>query len=190
MRLVCALGFCDEAGEKLYTANRITQLIVLPGWNGALQWMELIYPVAARIRGFTRSTQYGQGDKAPQQSAFEYVHGKSMWKMMEEQPVQRQNFDHWMHERKKHEETQWHRRFPPITQLVSSGLKLGSDAVLFVDVGGATGSQMVNFKTQFPHLHGRYVLQDLPESVVHVSAPEGVEVQAYDFFTPQPIKGT
>lgn len=60
-----------------------------------------------------------------------------------------------------------------------------------VDVGGANGSQLIDFKTQFPHLPGRYVLQDLFVSVADGESkyPKGIEAMTYDFFTPQPLRG-
>ena len=189
MRLACALCFCEETDEQTYRANEITSCLVQPGWKGALRWMDLVFPVAANIRRFLKSTNFALEDDEKMQSAFEFVHGKSMWKVLEENPDQRHNFDLWMTERKKHEETRWHRRFPPSASLSPSHLKDDPEAVLMVDVGGANGSQLINFKAQFPHLPGRFVLQDLQESIEAFVPPKGIEVMAYDFFTPQPVKG-
>lgn len=96
-----------------------------------------------------------------------------------------------MRERRKHEENLWHRRFPPSASLSSANLKLDPEAVLMVDIGGANGSQAIDFKAQFPHLPGRYVVQDLflPKADGVSKHSEGVELMSYDFFTPQPIKG-
>ena len=96
-----------------------------------------------------------------------------------------------MRERRKHEERLWHTRFPPCISLNSASLKKDPEAVLLVDIGGANGSQVIDFKAQFPHLPGRSVLQDLfpPKSNELLEQSEGLEVMAYDFFTPQPLKG-
>ena len=47
-----------------------------------------------------------------------------------------------------------------------------------VDIGGTNGSQVIEFKTQFLHLPGRYVLQDLifPKSNRGTKHLEGVEM--------------
>jgi len=154
-----------------------------------MRWMDIIYPVTASLRGFLSSTGFGRVSD-PDTTAFEFVHKKSMWRVLEDQPEQRTNFDLWMHERKKHEETMWHKRYPACASLSRENLRTGLDAVFMVDVGGASGSQLVNFKRQWPDLPGRYILQDLPESIKALkSRPDGIEVMAYDFFTPQPIKG-
>ncbi|KAA6408781.1 MAG: O-methyltransferase [Lasallia pustulata] len=191
MRVACALLFCEETDEMTYRTNQITSLLVKPGWKAALQLPEVLYPVVADIRRFLSSTNFGRTGAESASSAFEFSHGKTIWKVLEEQPNQRRNFDMWLREKRMHEENHWHKRFPPCVSLSSANLKTGPDAVLMVDIGGATGSQEIDFKAQFPHLPGRYVLQDLYALKLNGATkhPEGVELMAYDFFTPQPIKG-
>jgi demethylsterigmatocystin 6-O-methyltransferase len=60
-----------------------------------------------------------------------------------------------------------------------------------VDIGGASGSEVSDFKTQFPHLPGRLILQDPHASLLTDATkhPQGVEVMTYDFFTPKLING-
>lgn len=191
MRVACALLFCEETDEMTYRTNQITSLLVKPGWKAALQLPEVLYPVVADIRRFLSSTNFGRTGAESASSAFEFSHGKTIWKVLEEQPNQRRNFDMWLREKRMHEENHWHKRFPPCVSLSSANLKTGPDAVLMVDIGGVTGSQEIDFKAQFPHLPGRYVLQDLYALKLNGATkhPEGVELMAYDFFTPQPIKG-
>ncbi|KAL4815494.1 S-adenosyl-L-methionine-dependent methyltransferase [Aspergillus spinulosporus] len=192
MRVASGLGFCEEVDEATYHANELTRHLVQSGWKGALRWMDIIYPMAGKMREYLSTTRFGREPSTPvPATALEYTHSKSTWQVLEESPDQRRNFDLWMRERRKHEETSWHRRYPPSVQLTPGELRSDAEATLMVDVGGAHGSQLVNFRTQFPHLPGRYVLQDLPESVAAVTNKLAeVEVMAYDFFTPQPIKGS
>ena len=191
MRVACALLFCEETDEMTYRANQITSLLVKPGWKAALQLPEVLYPVVADIRRFLSSTKFGRTGDELASSAFEFSHGKTIWKVLEEQPNQRRNFDMWLREKRMHEENRWYKRFPPCVSLSSANLKTDPDAVLMIDVGGGTGSQVIDFKAQFLHLPGRYVLQDLYALKINGATkhPDGVEVMAYDFFTPQPIKG-
>lgn len=190
MRVLTALCFCEEVGERKYEANPLTVLLAQPGWVGALRWMEMVYPVAANTRQFLASKSFIRGTETCVQSPFEFVHGSPIWKVMEDSSDQRHNFDMWMRERKKHQETSWHRIYPPSASFDAASMKSSPDAVLMIDIGGATGSQLINFHSQFPHLPGRLILQDLPVAVASVEVPDGIEVQAYDFFTPQPMKGT
>lgn len=60
---------------------------------------------------------------------------------------------------------------------------------VFVDVGGNVGHYCALFKTRFPEVGGRVILQDLPSTLAHSLQTPGVETQGHDFFEPQPVKG-
>lgn len=66
---------------------------------------------------------------------------------------------------------------------------------IFVDVGGAMGHQCIAIRERYPELtNHRVVLQEQDFVVKQVEAQplpgfKNVEVMAYDFFTPQPVKG-
>jgi hypothetical protein len=63
--------------------------------------------------------------------------------------------------------------------------------VALVDVGGANGHVLHQILNKHPELTGRFVLQDLPDTVEKVPRDLNprIEVMSHDFFTPQPIKG-
>lgn len=78
----------------------------------------------------------------------------------------------------------------PVEEILGKDLRQDKDAVLLVDVGGATGHDLVAFHEQYPDLPGRLILQDLPVSIQEVKDLPGIiEPMAYDFFTEQPMKG-
>jgi demethylsterigmatocystin 6-O-methyltransferase len=60
----------------------------------------------------------------------------------------------------------------------------------FVDVGGGYGHQCVHRREKYPNLHGRLVLQDLPQAVGQLPPIDGVKAMAQDFFEKQAIEGT
>lgn len=63
---------------------------------------------------------------------------------------------------------------------------------LFVDIGGASGQQCIEFRKRFPGIKGRVIFQDLPGEIEHAVSqglPDGVEAMVHDFYTPQVIKG-
>ncbi|KAI3390763.1 hypothetical protein diail_8686, partial [Diaporthe ilicicola] len=68
-----------------------------------------------------------------------------------------------------------------------------SSAVLFVDIGGSTGSQSLKFRQRYPRLPGRVIIQDRPEVVqkakLALDKTANIELEVYDIFTPEPIKG-
>ena len=65
----------------------------------------------------------------------------------------------------------------------------GEAEVLVVDVGGGRGNVLEDLRKHRPDLRGRLVFQDQPEVFAGIAPIPGVEAMAYDFFTPQPIKG-
>lgn len=65
----------------------------------------------------------------------------------------------------------------------------GSDAALLVDIGGNIGHQCAEFKSRFPKIPGRVILEDLPGPISMARTTVGVEKRVHDMFTPQPIIG-
>ncbi len=60
---------------------------------------------------------------------------------------------------------------------------------VFVNVGGNVEHYCALFKTRFPAVPGRVILQDLPSTLAHAMQTSGVQALEHDFFEPQPIKG-
>jgi len=79
----------------------------------------------------------------------------------------------------------------PIDQLKLSGSDYSAGRVLFVDVGGATGHQCVALR-QKTGLLGKIALQDQAMMLAKANKEElishGIDAQAHDFFTEQPVK--
>jgi hypothetical protein len=64
------------------------------------------------------------------------------------------------------------------------------DTVLLVDIGGGMGQATRQIKQMCANIKGRLVLQDREAVTSKITEKiPGIEVMAYDFFTPQPIKG-
>ncbi|KAJ5900168.1 uncharacterized protein N7473_004238 [Penicillium subrubescens] len=73
---------------------------------------------------------------------------------------------------------------------ILDGVRTHPNDVLLVDIGGGEGHYLHAFNDRFPDAPGRRILQDLPQVVSDPkAAPTGTELMAYDFFTPQPVKG-
>lgn len=82
----------------------------------------------------------------------------------------------------------WLEFFPLERELVI-GFCDQDDEVMFVDIGGGYGHEIQEIKERYPDLPGRTILQDLPETISQVTAAPGIEAMAYNFFTPQLIRG-
>lgn len=80
----------------------------------------------------------------------------------------------------------------PAKQRLCESLEKSDDAVLLVDIGGGSGHVLLDFVQDPAHRIGRRVVQDLPAALGDVGAlkEHNIEAMVYDFFTPQPIKGT
>jgi len=76
--------------------------------------------------------------------------------------------------------------FYPVEENLCTGAR--PDAVMFVDIGGGMGHEAVALKQRFPKLPGKFILQDLPQTVKGLHL-EGVETMAHDFLKTQTIKG-
>ena len=84
----------------------------------------------------------------------------------------------------------WHETYPAATELDCSGFQGPHDPPLLVDVGGNHAHDVVSFKSRNPQIKGRWIVQDLPETLARVSnVPGDIELVPYDFFTAQPIQG-
>lgn len=78
----------------------------------------------------------------------------------------------------------------PIGSQVQGTLNNKEDEILLVDIGGNQGQDLKMFRELHPNIPGRLVLMDLPDAIENnKSDMRGIEMIAYDFFTPQPVKG-
>ncbi|KAI1497679.1 S-adenosyl-L-methionine-dependent methyltransferase [Biscogniauxia marginata] len=76
------------------------------------------------------------------------------------------------------------------TRELLDGFDVDGSAALFVDVGGAHGLDVTRLLDRYPDLPpGKLILQDTPDVVEMVKVSDKITAMAYDFFTPQPVKG-
>jgi hypothetical protein len=82
----------------------------------------------------------------------------------------------------------WFEFFPVQEQLLDA-VNSDSDPLL-VDVGGAQGFELQQFKKKFPHAKGKLILQDLPAVIDAITELEDdIVPMKYNFFTPQRVEG-
>lgn len=69
--------------------------------------------------------------------------------------------------------------------------KTDDNTVLLIDIGGGVGHVAKQIRALAPNIPGKIILQDRPQVLREIADPlPGIEKMEYDFFTPQPIKGT
>ena len=157
-----------------------------------LHSFDLFFPIGARIVEYMHKTKVHQFPKDnSEQSPFQYAHdGLAFFEYFDKVPEQRKYFDDYMALRRVGLAT-WYETFP-MAQVLCPDAKKESTSVLLVDVGGNWGHEISAFHQAHPDAPGRLILQDLPSMIQKVekeAPPKGVECMAYDFFTPQPVKG-
>jgi len=81
----------------------------------------------------------------------------------------------------------WFDFFPVQDNLLKGAEESGSP--LLVDIGGAQGFELQQFKNRFPSAQGQLILQDLPFVIDSITdLDEAIVRMKHDFFTPQPVK--
>lgn len=81
--------------------------------------------------------------------------------------------------------------FYPVNERLVAGFDSSANENLLVDVGGGKGHDLATFNTKYASHPGKTVLQDrepVIDGVLAEPTEKSFEAQAYDFFTPQPIK--
>lgn len=152
---------------------------------------DLFFPIGAVLPQYMRETGVHQFPTWPEdKSPFFYGHNIQFWDFFEKYPEHRRDFDEYMSERRKGL-AEWHVMFP-MADILGSDARHDPEAVLFVDVGGNKGHEAANFHEAHPDVPGRLILQDTPPMINRVSKnpPKDIELMSYDFFTPQPVKGS
>lgn len=67
---------------------------------------------------------------------------------------------------------------------------VGNNDILYVNVAGGRGHDLLDFKQKFPNYPGRYVLMDLSHVVEDKTLNlSGVEKRSFDFFQDQVVLG-
>jgi hypothetical protein len=105
---------------------------------------------------------------------------------LSQNPTVQQVFNSVMTQTQQYRGADWFDIYP-----VREKLRVPTDRVLLVDIGGGIGHDIMAFKKRFPDLPGKLVLQDLPQVIDTINEPllEGVTAIGHSMFEPQPIRG-
>lgn len=110
----------------------------------------------------------------------------SYWDFIKNDPEQLEAFNGVMKLTRGVRDIRWYDIFPCEERF--KGIK--PDQVLLVDIGGGEGNDLAAFHASFPNQPGQLILQDLPQVIGDIKdLSPAIQRSAYDFFTPQPIKG-
>ena len=189
LRFLVATHMIEEADVDRYKATHITRTLSSPvieaGVNHAY---DMVARGAMVLPDFLQRTEYqnpNDGKHCAFQEAFHTEDDIFQW--FSKNPEDLHYFNFWL-TKQREGRASW-LDFYPLEEKFLSGFSGGNDAVMFVDVGGATGHDIEAIKTRFPGLPGKFILQDLPDTIKQARPVPGVQAMAHDFFTEQPIKG-
>ncbi|KGO75605.1 O-methyltransferase, family 2 [Penicillium italicum] len=125
---------------------------------------------------------------------FQYAHGTDLrfFDWVVEKPPQLRHFDSFMSAYRAGKAYWFEEGFYPVLQRLVCGFDAEVGEALLVDVGGGRGHDVTAFVEMYGNLPGKVILQDreaVVASILECVDGRAFEVQAYDFFTPQPVKG-
>ncbi|KAL8669258.1 MAG: hypothetical protein Q9168_006142 [Polycauliona sp. 1 TL-2023] len=196
MRVVAALGICEEAGVEKYKANPKTKTMSTPqGVSSFKAWFDIFTPAAAKLPEYMHSKGY-QNPTQSTDTAFVYANGSEFWDHLNQTPAHSHIFNDFMSTRRQGRAT-WYETYPVGPELSSSLSDTdneiqGEAKVLLVDVGGNRGHDLIEVKAKYPELVGRMIVQDLPHVIAHATFHQDdrmtIEAMPHDFFQPQPIR--
>ncbi|MCJ1313932.1 hypothetical protein MMC25_007612 [Agyrium rufum] len=185
-RYLSSHAIINESGKDTFAPNDMTKTLADPGNQaGIWHYFETVGPQFQAIPSFLKETKYQNPTDifhTVLQHAFKTDLPAFQW--FPQHPEAFATFNQHMASRRI--DTSWLDVFP-----VEAETKGWSpEAPVFVDVGGGIGHQCAGLKGKYPDLPGRVYVQDLPHCIDHAIKAPGVEAMVYDFFTPQPIKGS
>ncbi|KAK8133094.1 hypothetical protein PG999_001267 [Apiospora kogelbergensis] len=192
-RALVSMGMLGEQGPDLYIPNSFTKLLANREYGAGIIFnFEINMASFTKLPEYLRNTKFQNPENA-RDGPFQYANdNKPAFSWLVERPELFEAFHLYIHALRQHRPS-WTSMYPAQARLVE-GLKLDGDASAFVDVGGSVGQILQDFRAEVPQYTGRLVLQELPEVVAaatakSVGADGRIELQAHDFFTPQPVRG-
>lgn len=189
LRYLVAVGAVKQAGPDSYAPNNITINLADPVMKAAVaHTFDLLDTAAMALPSFLARTEYRNPSSAKRCAFNDAFSTKdTMFEWFPKHPELLQDFNVWMTGQREGR-THWLDFFPLETQIFQ-GFQEGDRAVMLVDVGGAFGHEVEAIKIKYPKVAGKFILQDLPDTLSKAVKVSGMETMAYNFFTPQPVQG-
>ena len=141
-------------------------------------------PEYFRQNGFSNPSNASAGP-------FQYAFGTDLhhFDWLKQNPRQLMAFNSLMTAQRRDKGEDWFNYFP-VEERLASNRTADKNSPLLVDVGGGLGTDLTAFRTKYPHIDGRLILQDLPEVIAGAKdLGAGIEPMGHDFFTPQTVAG-
>lgn len=149
--------------------------------------IDIAMPTATKLPEYFRKNGYSNPWDS-QKSPFAFAFGEEFWSWLKQNAEQSAVINGFMASRRQGMPS-WFDIYPVERELVPSGAEFGNDEILLIDVGGNKGHDLLHLRAKYPHLPGRFILQDLPTVVDHLDMGDHrISAMAHNFFEPQPVK--
>lgn len=192
MRMATIWGPFKEVGEEEYAQTPDSLIYLDPKVQSLFKLMadeylpaQLQFSEFFKLNGWVSPTQ----DTNNPYTFANRTGGKTMWQFIAQFPDRLQTFNDAM--RAQSSAGSWAIALYPFHEVLSR-IDSTDDTPLVVDIGGGKGHALCRIKELCGDaVKGRFILQDRQEVVDVISGEElaGIEREAYNFFTPQPVKG-
>ena len=189
LRYLVAIHAISEADVDKYIPNSITKNLIVPRLEAGINHeYDVTGAATMALPSFLAQTKY-QNPTDPKNCPFQsgLRTEDSLFEWFPKHPEPLHNFNLWM-TGQRDGRANW-LDFFPFEERVARDFEGDDKAIMLVDVGGALGHEIEAIKTKYPKLPGRFLLQDLPDTIEQALPVPGMEVVAHDFFTEQPNKG-
>ncbi|KAF1830766.1 S-adenosyl-L-methionine-dependent methyltransferase [Decorospora gaudefroyi] len=186
LRSMASFGLIAETAKDTFEANRTTRVFANPHVIGATPHLsKLQLPIMQALPGYLNEHQYQNMTDSQDLPFHKALNTKlAPFEWMKQNGEQMKAMGHVM---VLDSVNSWVSSYP--VEKAVGDFHPAQGSALLVDIGGGFGQHSVPFKNKFGHLPGRVVVQDVPSTLVHAPKVDGIEFQAHDFFTPQPIHG-
>ncbi|KAF2473185.1 S-adenosyl-L-methionine-dependent methyltransferase [Lindgomyces ingoldianus] len=185
MRTQAAFGLFKETGKDEFTANRMTKALADPDVAGAIAHATDVHSAVAHVLpDFLKARRY-QNMTSNKDTPFQMAMKTDLtpFEWMKDRPEQMKSLGHAMRIQRA---GNWTDSYPVEREV--GAFSPAPNSALLVDVGGGFGQQSIAFKSRFPSLPGRIVVQDIPATLDQAKTSEGIEFMVQDFFQPQALK--
>ena len=188
MRVLCALGFCNELSQQTYSHGRMSQLLTaVPPLKAFLKHCsEDEYPAQAHLNEHLQKSGYKEPSN-PSNGAYQSLYGitGSFYEHMADDKRRVENFALAMAVAKA---ATFNVSKYPFPQRIRES---SADEYTLVDVAGGKGQLLQEITSAYPEWKGKKMLQDRPEVIKDLQGKEatlGYSVMVHDYCQPENVR--
>ncbi|KAI2710175.1 hypothetical protein CBS147332_5876 [Penicillium roqueforti] len=179
--------------DGVFYATKLSNSLAAENYQSSISFCyDVARPSFNGFPEYFKKSEYSSPTLGGTDGPFQEAHKTNLpfFKWLLETPPHQEHFDSFMSAYRAGK-LDWH-DFYPVAERLTTGFDASISDVLLVDIGGGKGHDVATFAAHYSPCSGRIVLQDREPVIAGVRADgmaRAFEVQAHDFFTPQPIKG-